>query len=100
MGLDRREFLQFLAMAAAAGISLESPPLLAAEPAAAERLYDVPAFGNVGLLHFTDCHAQLLPTWFREPSVNLGVGTAKAQPPHLVGAALLNAFRIPQGTRS
>ena len=45
------------------------------------------------LLHFTDCHAQLLPTYFREPSVNLGVGDAAGQPPHLVGEALLKQFR-------
>ena len=31
----------------------------------------------MSLLHFTDCHAQLLPIYFREPSVNLGVGDAR-----------------------
>ena len=62
MSLARREFLQVLALAAASGIALESRDLLAAEPSAAERVYDLPAFGNIGLLHFTDTHAQLLPT--------------------------------------
>ena len=85
MSLGRREFLQVLALAAASGISLEGRDLLAAEPSAAERLYDVPTFGNVSFLHFTDCHAQLLPSHFREPSVNLGVGSAVGRPPHLVG---------------
>jgi sulfur-oxidizing protein SoxB len=98
MSLARRDFLQILAFAAASGIALDSPELLAAEPAAAERLYDVRPFGNVGLLHLTDCHAQLLPTWFREPSVNLGVGAARGRPPHLVGEALLRAFDVPGGT--
>lgn len=35
----------------------------------ADQLYDIPAFGNVSLLHFTDCHAQLLPVYYREPSI-------------------------------
>ena len=58
-----------------------------------------PPFGNVSLLHFTDCHAQLLPVHFREPSVNLGVGDAAGKPPHLVGEALLKHFGIKPGTR-
>ena len=44
----------------------------------AEQFYDVPAFGNVSLLHFTDCHAQLLPIYYREPSINLGVGSVQS----------------------
>jgi sulfur-oxidizing protein SoxB len=62
--------------------------------AAAGKLYDVAPFGNVTLLHFTDTHAQLLPVYFREPSVNIGVGEAKGRPPHLVGEALLKHFNI------
>ena len=61
-------------------------------------LYDLPPFGNVGLLHFTDCHAQLNPIYFREPSMNLGIGPAAGKPPHLVGEALLKHFGIPAGT--
>jgi sulfur-oxidizing protein SoxB len=60
-------------------------------------MYDVPAFGNVSLLHFTDCHGQLVPGLYREPSVNLGFG-ASGQPPHLVGEALLKRFGIKPGT--
>jgi sulfur-oxidizing protein SoxB len=48
----------------------------------------------VSLLHFTDCHAQLLPQHFREPNVNLGIGPAKGQPPHLVGEHLLKAYGV------
>ncbi len=61
-------------------------------------MYDVPTFGNVSLLHFTDCHAQLLPGLYREPSVNLGFGAALGRPPHLVGEALLEHFGIKRGT--
>lgn len=63
-------------------------------------LYDLEPFGNVTLLHFSDCHAQLLPTYFREPSVNLGVGTAEGKPPHLVGDALLKYYGVAPNTRA
>ena len=95
--MNRREFLQILAAASAAGIALDSRPLLAAGNADAS--YDLPRFGNVHLMHFTDCHAQLMPIWFREPSVNLGIGAALGKAPHLVGEQLLKAFNIKPGTR-
>jgi len=60
-------------------------------------LYEMPAFGNARILHFTDCHAQLNPVYFREPSVNIGVGCALGKAPHLVGKNLLNHFGIPSG---
>jgi S-sulfosulfanyl-L-cysteine sulfohydrolase len=97
MSMQRREFLQVLAVAAAAGLPIASREALAAGADAA-KLYDVPRFGNVHLLHFTDCHAQLLPIYFREPSVNIGVGEAKGKPPHLVGEHLLRHFGIARGT--
>lgn len=50
------------------------------------------------LLHITDVHAQLLPVYFREPSVNLGVDEALGRPPHLVGHPFLKHFSIPEGT--
>jgi len=93
--MNRREFLQVLAIAAAGGFALERREALAG---AASSLYDLAPFGNVGLLHFTDCHAQLLPTYYREPSVNIGVGPASGHPPHLVGESLLKRFGIPRGT--
>ncbi|TXL63841.1 thiosulfohydrolase SoxB [Zeimonas arvi] len=93
--LNRREFLQILATASAAGMSL---PAFASSDAGAEALYDIPKFGNVSLLHFTDCHAQLLPIHFREPSVNIGLGDARGRAPHLVGEHLLKAFGVKPGT--
>jgi sulfur-oxidizing protein SoxB len=97
MSMNRREFLQILAAASAAGFALDSRSLLAAE--GGDRLYDLPRFGNVHFLHFTDCHAQLLPIYFREPSVNLGVGEARGKVPHLVGEHLLKAYDIKPGSR-
>ena len=94
--MNRREFLHMLAMAQAAGLVLNSPAVQASDGAA---LYDIPRFGNVHLLHFTDCHAQLVPIHFREPSVNLGVAQALGKPPHLVGEHLLKAFRIAPKSR-
>jgi S-sulfosulfanyl-L-cysteine sulfohydrolase len=96
--MQRREFLQVLAAAAAAGMPIASREALAAGGPGA-KLYDAARFGNVHLLHFTDCHAQLLPVHFREPSVNLGVGPAHGQPPHLVGEHLLKRFGIARNTR-
>ncbi len=56
------------------------------------------AFSNVTLMHFTDCHAQLLPVYYREPAVNSGVGAAKGLPPHLVGRQFLDFFGIKADT--
>src|SRR6478752_10091514 len=52
------------------------------------------ALGSVTLLHVADIHGQLMPVYFREPSVNLGVGEAKGQPPHLTGLDFLKRFGI------
>jgi sulfur-oxidizing protein SoxB len=93
--LHRREFLRLLAAATAAGASLR--PGASAAQASAE-LYDLPPFGNVALLHITDTHAQLAPVWFREPSVNIGVGAAGGKPPHLVGSQFLKYFHLNIGS--
>jgi sulfur-oxidizing protein SoxB len=92
--VTRLEFLRALALAAAAGL-----PLSARCATAQDAFYDAPAFGNVALMHFTDCHAQLLPVWYREPSVNIGVGDNTGKPPHLVGARLLERFGLRPGSR-
>ncbi len=98
--MNRREFTNLLAIATASGLNLTAGDAFGVDPAAS--LYDFKAFGNVHFLHFTDCHAQLLPVYFREPNVNLGVAEAIGRPPHLVGQALLEHFRMnplvaPQG---
>ena len=93
--MNRREFLQLLAAASAAGFALDARSVWAG--GTGDSLYDLKKFGNVHLLHFTDCHAQLLPVYFREPSVNLGIGGAQGKAPHLVGEHLLKAFGIKPG---
>ncbi|TAL82969.1 MAG: thiosulfohydrolase SoxB [Candidimonas sp.] len=94
--ISRREFLQVLSIAAAGGMGLSHSPRAAAQ--AAKNFYDLPKFGNVHLLHFTDCHAQLMPIYFREPSVNLGIAAAVNQPPHLVGDYFLKKFGMAPGS--
>ena len=94
MNLSRREFSSVMAAALASGFPLQRE----VNAAEAGRLYDVPRTGNVHLLHLTDCHAQLLPSYFREPSVNLGMGAMLGQWPHLVGEHLLKAAGFKAGT--
>ena len=95
MALNRREFMELMVAAALSGLG---PSLARAANGAADDPYDVPSFGNARVLHFADCHAQLMPIYFREPNVNLGVGNAFGKPPHLVGEHLLNHFEIKPGS--
>ena len=97
MNLSKREFLQVLSAASVAGMGLGTYAQASAQTAA-QGLYDIPAFGNVSFLHFTDCHAQLRPLYFREPSVNLGVGDMRGRLPHLVGEQMLKAAGVRPGT--
>ncbi|MCP4981077.1 MAG: thiosulfohydrolase SoxB [Gammaproteobacteria bacterium] len=94
MNLNRREFIRLMGLAGAAGIF---PSVGQSTGDEGSRLYDMPAFGNARILHFTDCHAQLKPIYFREPDVNLGFGGALGKAPHLVGKNLLKQFGIPGG---
>ena len=94
MDMNRREFLQLLAMASAGGFMLNN----SYAATGASHMYELPGTGNVSLLHITDSHAQLNPIYFREPEINLGVGVTNGKPPHLVGSALLKHFGIRPGT--
>ena len=98
MSISRREFLQVLAAASAGGMALAGKDGRAASNDDATRFYALPKFGNVSFMHYTDCHAQLLPLYFREPNVNLGIAQSFGKPPHLVGEHLLRHFRILPGT--
>ncbi|AGA34891.1 Sulfur oxidation protein SoxB [Thioalkalivibrio nitratireducens DSM 14787] len=92
MLMNRRQFLQILAAASVAGF-----PLHSFAGSNGRSLYDLPRYGNVSLLHYTDCHGQLNPVYFREPNINIGVAGMRNQPPHLVGEALLKHFGIDGG---
>jgi sulfur-oxidizing protein SoxB len=89
MAIRRRDFLKNAGLAAA---SLSLPRL--ARGAEAASIYDLERFGNARILHLTDTHAQLNPVYFREPSVNIGIGEMAGRPPHLVGRAFLDRFAI------
>src|SRR5271169_1593930 len=88
MTIRRRDFLKLTSAALAGGW----PSF--ARSADNSGVYDLERFGNARILHITDTHAQLLPGYFREPSVNLGLGAMLGHPPHLVGRAFLNRFGI------
>ncbi len=89
MTIRRREFLKLTGAAALAGVVPR-----VGRSADNAGVYDLEHFGNARILHITDTHAQLLPVFFREPSVNLGIGAMQGQPPHLVGRAFLDRFGI------
>lgn len=88
--VNRREFLQILAIASAGGYAFPKDVLAANNDM--QTFYDMSTFGNVSFLHFTDSHAQLLPIYYREPSVNIGLGASLNRAPHLVGDAFLKEF--------
>jgi len=93
MSINRRQFIQLMAIAGAAGLQ---PKSLFAAPS--KDIYEIPTFGQVRLLHITDCHAQLLPIYYREPHINLGLGERQGCVPHLVGHHLTKHFGIKPNT--
>ncbi|MBA2127458.1 thiosulfohydrolase SoxB [Hyphomicrobium methylovorum] len=99
--ISRREFLAATtALSALAGTGLSSNWARAASRQALSQsdLLDFQSFGNVTLVHITDIHGQLMPMHFREPSVNLGVGSVAGLPPHVSGADFLKLYNIEPGT--
>lgn len=98
---SRREFLQagIAATALVGGSGFGGWARLAAQQALSEdALLDFEPFGNVTLVHLTDIHGQLKPIYFREPSINLGVGAAAGQPPHVTGEDFLKLYKIAPGS--
>ncbi|MCI5076537.1 thiosulfohydrolase SoxB [Oricola sp.] len=98
---SRREFL----MASVAAASIAGPGMIgrwsramAQQALTEDELLSFDATGNVTLVHITDLHAQLKPLYFREPSINLGVGEAAGLPPHVTGVDFLKLYNIEPGT--
>ncbi len=99
--ISRRDFLQATVAASAiygaSGVGNWSK-LAAQQALTQDQLLDFDTFGNVTLVHVTDIHGQLKPIWFREPEINIGVGAARGQPPHLTGQEFLNYYDMKPGT--
>ncbi len=97
--LTRRDFMQ---VAAATATMFGAPGAVgraaAAQAITQDSLLAFEPLGQVTLLQFTDCHAQLKPIYFREPSLNVGVGEFRGLPPHLTGRDFLDHFGLQGGT--
>jgi sulfur-oxidizing protein SoxB len=89
--LNRREFLYMMSVLGASSLYAKSHEKLF-DVKNVDSYYKVKDFGNARLLHITDCHAQLLPIHFREPSVNLGFDSNFGVPPHVVGTHFLKRY--------
>jgi sulfur-oxidizing protein SoxB len=99
--ITRRNFLQVAAATAAITGLGAGGSLRRAAAQAAIRQEDLLRFapkGQLTILHMADTHAQLKPLYYREPSLNLGVGDARGKLPHVTGTELLNAFAIPEAS--
>lgn len=97
--LSRRDFLQITAAASAiygGGQALAASA--AKQQISFDKLTEFKSTGQVTLLNFTDCHAQLMPLHFREPSVNIGVGEVAGLPPHITGKDMLTRFKLMPGS--
>ncbi len=94
--ITRREILQVGAATAALTIGGSFTRAMAQQRLSQAELTKFDALGNVTLLHVADIHGQLMPVYFREPSINLGVGAARGQPPHITGGDFLRHFGIPE----
>src|SRR5262245_3003874 len=93
--ITRRDFLQVAAAAAAVtGLGGRLGRAAAQQAIGQADLLRFDPKGQLTILHMSDCHAQLKPLYYREPSLNIGVGEARGKLPHITGADLLNAFSI------
>ncbi len=101
--ISRRDFLQ-ASMAASAIVGASGfgnwARLAAQQSLTQDQLLQFDAYGNVSLIHVTDIHAQMVPIYFREPSVNIGVGENAGAVPHITGADFRRLYGIEDGSPS
>lgn len=101
--ISRRDFLQ-VGMAASALVGVSGfgnwARVAAQQKLTQDQLLEFDTFGNVSLIHITDIHGQLKPIYFREPSVNFGVGANKGAVPHVTGADFRKLYGIEDGSLS
>ncbi|MEM8759284.1 MAG: thiosulfohydrolase SoxB, partial [Pseudomonadota bacterium] len=95
--ISRRDFLQ-AAMATSALTGGGIAGLARAQGLTEAGLIDMASYGNVTLIHLCDIHGQLKPVWYREPSVNLGVGEVDGLPPHVTAEDFLRLYDIEAGS--
>lgn len=99
--ISRRNFLQAAAAASTIASAAGLGPLgraAAQQRLTAGQIAQFDPLGTITLLYIADVHAQLMPLYFREPSINLGVGEAKGQPPHLTDREFREHFKIANGS--
>lgn len=101
--VSRRDFLQVgmatTAIYGASGFGNFSR-LAAQQKLTQDDLLKFDTYGNVSLIHITDIHGQLKPIYFREPEINIGVGNATGQVPHITGAQFRKMYGINDGSPS
>ncbi|GAC1413547.1 MAG: thiosulfohydrolase SoxB [Candidatus Velthaea sp.] len=99
--ITRRDFVQATAaVATLAGVGPSVARAATAQAITQRELLQFESLGALTLLHFTDIHAQLMPLYFREPAVNIGVGEDRGLPPHLTGNNFLKTFSIQPESRA
>lgn len=99
--ITRRDFVAATtAVATLAGLGPSVARAAAVQAITQKDLLRFEPLGALTLLHFTDIHAQLMPLYFREPAVNIGVGENRGLPPHLTGDNFLKSFSIPTDSQS
>ncbi|MEP2707293.1 MAG: thiosulfohydrolase SoxB [Roseibium sp.] len=98
---SRREFLMAATATSAllgSGMSGSWSKLMAQQALSEDQLLQMDPTGSLTLVHITDIHAQLKPLYFREPSINLGIGDVTGKPPHVTGADFLKLYNIEAGS--
>ncbi len=97
--ISRREFMQAVTAASVIyGGDAAWTQLAAQQKMSQSDLLSFKPYGNVTIAHLTDIHAQIKPIWFREPSINLGVGEAEGKPPHVTGEDFLKLYDLKAGS--